>query len=149
LGRVKQPNLLSMMVVDTNVLLAAFRAEMSTHIVARRWLEEALQLGQAVCVPNCVQISFMRLATRQLGPLPAAPFPLVAQFLQAIAPFNDALPPELSVHAISLCERFGLAGDGTVDAWIAAHAIAINSPLVSFDRGFVKYAPTLQLVLLA
>jgi uncharacterized protein len=149
LGTVKQPNLRHIMVVDTNVLLAAFRAEMSTHIVARRWLEEALQLGHTLCVPNCVQISFMRLATRQLGPLPGAPLALAGQFLQAIAPFNDALPQELSTHALGLCARFGLAGDGTVDAWIAAHAIASNSPLVSFDRGFVKYAPTLQLVLLA
>lgn len=137
-----------MIVTDTNVLLAAFRAEMSAHSIARRWLEEALQLGQKICVPNCVQISFTRLATRQLGPLPAAPLALVTQFLQAIAPFNDAIPPELSVHALSLCTRFGLAGDGTVDAWIAAHAIALNAPLVSFDRGFLKYAPTLQVVML-
>ncbi len=137
------------MIVDTNVLLAAFRAEMSTHLVARRWLEEALQLGQGICIPNCVQISFTRLATRQLGPLPAAPLALAAQFLNAIAPHNDSLPPELSKHALGLCTRFGLTGDGTVDAWIAAHAIAVNAPLVSFDRGFLKYAPTLQLVLLA
>ena len=138
-----------MIVVDTNVLLAAFRAEMSTHIIARRWLEETLQVGQNICVPNCVQISFTRLATRQLGPLPAAPLALAMQFLQAIAPFNDALPSELSSHALILCARFGLAGDGTVDAWIAAHAIALNAPLVSFDRGFMKYTPTLQLVMLS
>lgn len=135
-----------MMVVDTNVLLAAFRAEMSTHIVARRWLEQALELGQNICVPNCVQISFLRLATRQLGPLPAAPLALAAQFLQVLAPLNDALPEELSAHALELCARFRLAGDGTVDAWIAAHAIALHAPLISFDRGFGKYAPALQLV---
>lgn len=38
---------------------------------------------------------------------------------------------------------------GTVDAWIAAHAIALNAPLVSFDRGFVRYTPTLQLLVLS
>ncbi len=138
-----------MIVADTNVLLAAFRAEMLTHAVARHWLEETLRLGQNICIPNCVQISFTRLATRQLGPLPGAPLGLAVQFLRAIAPFNDALPAELNAHALGLCARFGLAGDGTVDAWIAAHAIALNAPLVSFDRGFVKYAPTLQLVMLS
>ena len=55
----------------------------------------------------------------------------------------------LSYNRLSLCARFSLAGDGTVDAWIAAHAIALNAPLVSFDRGFVKFTPTLQLVSLS
>jgi predicted nucleic acid-binding protein len=137
-----------MIVTDTNVLLAAFRAEISAHSLARRWLEETMQQGQKICVPNCVQISFTRLATRRLGHLPAAPLALATQFLQAIAPFNDALPAELFTQALGLCARFGLVGDGSVDAWIAAHAIALNAPLVSFDRSFLKYSPSLQCVLL-
>lgn len=135
-----------MIVVDTNVLLAAFRAEMSAHIAARGWLEHALAQGQSLCIPNCIQISFIRLATRPLGPLPPAPLALAAQFLHALAPFNDAPPAQFSALALEQCARFGLSGDGTVDAWIATHAIAINAPLASFDRGFVKYAPSLRLI---
>lgn len=138
-----------MIVIDTNVLLAAFRAEISTHVSARRYLEQLLHTGQKTCIPNCVQISFIRLATRSLGPLPAAPLALATQYLMAFAPFNDAFPVDFGMQALGLCAHFGLAGDGTVDAWIAAHAIALNAPLASFDRGFVKYAPALQLVALS
>lgn len=87
-----------------------------------------------------MQISFIRLATRSLGSLPAAPLALATQYLLAFAPFNDAFPVDFGAQALGLCAYFGLAGDGTVDAWIAAHAIALNAPLASFDRGFVKYA---------
>lgn len=70
----------------------------------------------------------------------------MVRVLQAFAPFNDALPVDFGVQALKLCAHFGLAGDGTVEAWIAAHAIALNAPIASFDPGFVKYAPALQVV---
>lgn len=135
-----------MIIVDTNVLLAAFRADLPRHSEARGWILKALEAGERLCIPNVVQVSFLRLATRSLGPLPPAGLPQTTAFLDALSPFDESEPSGLRVLTLRLCERYRLAGDGTVDAWIAAHAISRKSPLVSFDRGFQKYAPELELV---
>lgn len=133
-----------MIIVDTNVLLAAFRAELPEHPQAYRWLTDTLAEGVDLVVPHTVQISFVRLATRSLGPLPAAPMATTIEFLRALDLGEDRHPPRLREIALALCQRYGLSGDGTVDAWIAGQALAMNAALASFDRGFAKYRPALR-----
>jgi uncharacterized protein len=128
-----------LIVVDTNVLLTAFRAEFPNHDRCRKWLEVNL-MSDRLCIPNVVQISFLRLATRSLGTFPAAPFESAQAFLESLAPFNDELPLDLTQQTLKLCEEFKLRGNGTVDAWIAAHAIALGGSLASLDDGFAKYS---------
>lgn len=135
-----------MIVVDTNVLLAAFRADLPRHAEARRWMLQCIADGKRFCIPNVVQISFLRLATRSLGPLPPAGLAQAAAFLDALGPFDEAEPACLRRLTLQLCDQYRLSGDGTVDAWIAAHAISRGSPLASFDREFLKYLPTLTLI---
>lgn len=132
------------MVVDTNVLLAAFRVELDQHALARAWLTRQLADGTDLIVPNVVRVSFVRLATRSLGPFPGAPLEKAAAFLDAIARVDHLSPADLTSRTLSLCVEHRLSGDGSVDAWIAAHAIAAGLPLVSFDRGFAKFRPQLD-----
>jgi predicted nucleic acid-binding protein len=133
-------------VVDTNILLAAFRADLPRHREARSWVLQKLTEGENFCIPNVVQVSFLRLSTRSLGPLPPAGLTQAAAFLDALSPFDESDPAQLRQLAIRLCDQYRLSGDGTVDAWIAAHAIARAVPLASFDRGFLKYQPTLSVM---
>lgn len=135
-----------MIVIDTNVLLAAFRAELASHQVARQWLEAQLDQGEVLHLPIVVRVAFLRLSTRTLGPIPPAPLANAAHFLTSL-PTTDAVPPsDLTMRVLGLCQQHRLSSDGTVDAWIAAEAMALGAALATFDRGFAKYAPTLHLL---
>jgi predicted nucleic acid-binding protein len=128
-----------LIVVDSNFLLTAFRAEFLNPDRCRKWLEVNL-MADRLCIPNVVQISFFRLATRALGTFSAAPVESAQAFLESLAPFNDELPLDLTQHALKLCQHFMLRGNGTVDAWIAAHAIALGGSLATLDDGFSRYS---------
>lgn len=135
-----------MIVVDTNVLLTGFRAELKQHDTGRAWLCQQLDAGVELLVPNVVRVSFLRLATRVLGPFPAAPLTAAGEFLNYINASEPPSPSDLTTLALELCQRHRLSGDGSVDAWIAAHALALDIPLASFDRGFAKFAPSLRVI---
>lgn len=135
-----------MIVLDTNVLLVAFRAELHGHKEVHDWLQRQLNEGVELRVPMAVQIAFIRLATRRLGSFPPAPLALAASFLGTVAQIEAPNPPNTAAHALTLCQAHGLAGDGTVDAWIAAYALCLDAPLATLDQGFAKYGPALRLI---
>ena len=63
-----------MIVVDVNVLLAAFRADHVHHARARPWLERTLEAGVRIIVPDLVWVGFLRLVTNShIFDVPATP----------------------------------------------------------------------------
>ncbi len=135
-----------MIILDTNVLLVAFRAELRGHDIVRGWLQQQMSERIELRVPAAAQIAFVRLATRRLGPFQPAPLSLAASFLAAVSPLEATAPKDAPMRALALCETHRLAGDGTVDAWIAAYALCVNAPLATLDQGFAKYAPALNVI---
>src|SRR5690606_35149232 len=49
--------------LDVNVVLAAFRQDHAHHSLARPWLERTISTGTGILVPDAVWVGFVRLAT--------------------------------------------------------------------------------------
>lgn len=133
-----------MILLDTNLLLYAFRPEFAEHEQARRWMTDQINSGEIFVLHPLAFAAFLRLSTRQLGPLQPAPVELAIQFLVAL---DAARVPEAPNHErvlARLCATHGLHGDGIVDAWLAAFAITHGMHLASHDKAFARFAPELE-----
>lgn len=87
---------------------------------------------------------FLRLSTRQLGPLSPAPVELSIRFLAALDGSRIAEAQNHDRVLARLCAAHGIQGDGIVDAWLAAFAITHGMLLASHDKGFARFAPELE-----
>ncbi len=132
-----------MLLLDANILIYAFREELPQHANARAWLLDALSEREAIGVSTPVEIAFLRLTTKPLGPLNAATWEATWSFLtvlfgrrtsRRVAP--GARHPELLDR---LARRYGLQGDGLVDGWLAALALEQDATFVSADHGFSRF----------
>lgn len=142
------------MLPDTNVLVAAFRADHPHHAVAVRWLQGALDSAansQRLLLPMAVISGFLRLVTN-------------------VKIFHDASTPEHAVEFIdwltdapgasllsdaqewpefrALVLGKNLVGNHIPDAWLASLAISLGEPFASFDKGFSRLLPRSLLTLL-
>jgi hypothetical protein len=130
-----------MIVLDANVLIYAFRAELPQHVRVRGWLDVARSLEPLLLHPLAAA-AFLRLTTKPLGPLPAAPVGQAVAFLKAIVPQAPAAPmgehPAHLATLLRLAEGLGLAGDRINDLWLAAFALTHGLGLASTDRGFSR-----------
>ncbi len=128
-----------MIVLDANVLIYAFRAELPQHVRVRRWLEAA-RSREPLFLHPLAAAAFLRLTTKPLGPLPAAPVGQAVAFLNAIAPQAPAVPigehPAHLATLLRLADVLGLADERINDLWLAAFALTHGLALASADRGF-------------
>lgn len=143
------------MLPDTNVLVAAYRADHAHHSVASAWLQRYLEdagAGQSLLLlPMPVISGFMRLTTNPKI------FPQVSPPAHAIE-FIDWLLEDPKVNLIGKSSEWTvfrqlvlekqLAANHIPDAWLAALAISFNAPFVTFDKGFRQLLPRSLLVLL-
>jgi toxin-antitoxin system PIN domain toxin len=130
-------------VVDVNVLLAAFRADHAHHPVAKPWLDAALEAGTALLVPDLVWVGFVRLVTNthifDVPSTPAEAFGFVdavcaTPSYSGIAGFDDGLTRFRD-------EVLGSDAWGNLvpDAYLVAIARAHAAPVASFDRDFRRF----------
>jgi toxin-antitoxin system PIN domain toxin len=136
-----------MTLIDANLLIYAFRAELPHHAVVNAWLRHEIQTGTEFFLHPVAVAAFLRLTTKVLGPLPAAPMSAAMNFLAALHPIVPALLPEDAAHleiARRLAERHRIAGDGCNDLWLAAFAIRHHLILASADTGFARFQPELN-----
>ena len=142
------------MLPDTNVLVAAFRADHPHHAVAARWLEGAVNsadTSQRLLLPMAVISGFLLLVTN------------VKIFLDASTPeqaveFIDWLTDAPGVSLLGDAQAWTefrtlvlgkkLAGNHIPDAWLASLAISLGEPFASFDKGFSRLLPRNLLTLL-
>lgn len=128
-----------MIIPDANVLIYAFRKELPLHEPACAWLQDALAGGEMVGLAVPVELAFLRLMTKPLGALPAAPWATAWAFVLALS----SLPNVRRIHAghrhaalfSDLCANTG-AGDAVTDLYIAALALENQATLISADKGF-------------
>ena len=135
------------MLPDTNVLVAAYRADHPHHATAVAWLEASLNEGkdrQPLLLPMPVISGFVRLVTH------AKIFSEASSSSQAIE-FIDWLLDHSCVRVLS--ETFEwpefrslvldkeLAGNHISDAWLAGLSISLSERFVTFDKGFRQLLP--------
>jgi uncharacterized protein len=142
------------MIPDVNVLVAAFRADHPHHLTAAAWLKTTLRDatdGQKVLLSMHVLAGFLRIVTNPkvfLDPTPSA---------QAMD-FVDWLLEDANAHLVdtgaewsqmrSLIIDKKLVGNQIPDAQLAALALKLGEPFVTFDKGFRQLLPRSLLTLI-
>lgn len=132
-----------MIVVDVNVLLAAFRADHAHHPMARPWLERTLSGNDSVLVPDLAWVGFLRLVTNthifDVPSTPAEAFEFVdavcaADAYAGIPGLNDGLAAFRD--AVLDADAWG---NLIPDAYLASVALTHAAPIASFDRDFRRF----------
>lgn len=131
-----------MILLDANVLIYAFRKELPQHERVRDWLIRTVA-RDSIGVPVISELAFLRLSTKPLGPIAAAPWDQTWSFLEALLarPHVFRISPG-SRHPnffADLMERHALVGDETSDAWLAALALEQDARFATADRGFRRF----------
>ena len=134
------------MIPDVNVLVAAFRADHSSHEAARAWLSQARN--------DCAQgrETLARLVTN------SRVFANPDSVEDAVAFLDVVLEsPGVELRACgdewpllrNMLLTLGLQGNLVTDAWIASTVQALSEHLVTFDRDFTRLLPARDLTLLS
>jgi toxin-antitoxin system PIN domain toxin len=131
-------------VLDVNVLLAAYRADHAHHEVVKPWFDKTLVPGADIVVPDLVWIGFLRIVTNNHV------FEVPSTLAEAFS-FVDAVtgsPAYVSVPGVGgiwdvvreIATEADARGNLVPDAYIAAVALAHGAPVASMDRDFRRFA---------
>ena len=132
-----------MIVLDVNVLLAAFRADHAHHPLARPWLESTLSSGTPILVPDFAWVGFVRLVTNiHIFEVPSTPAEAF-EFVDSIC----SMPSYTGIPGLSdgltafreLVLESDAWGNLIPDAYLASVARAHAAPIASFDRDFRRF----------
>lgn len=133
-----------MVVVDANVLLHAVNDESPSHVVARDWLDSALDGADTVGLAWVALLAFVRISTRPgIYPRPLSPadaMDVVEGWLSRPSAVVIEPTPRHAAVLRGLLEGVGTAGNLTTDAHLAALAWEHKAEVVSFDRDFQRFA---------
>jgi toxin-antitoxin system PIN domain toxin len=129
-----------MTLVDANLLIYAFRQELPQHAASRKWL---LELPGPLGIPTLCEVAFLRLVTKRLGHLEAAPWSAAWEFLTRLLSRPGVRRIQPGQRHSEIFSRLVIAnqitGDSLVDVWIAACALENQATLASVDRGFARF----------
>jgi toxin-antitoxin system PIN domain toxin len=134
---------MSVVIVDVNILVAAFASGHAFHDAARKWLTEALDSG-GVGAPDVVWSGFMRIVTNPRIVAPAASWSEVRAFMDAVryhrGYLNDirGMKTPLQIFEV-LCQSTGTLSGQVSDAYIAQVAIDHNAAVATWDKDFAAY----------
>lgn len=133
-----------MLVLDVNVVVAAFRDDHVHHAVARQWFDALLAGAEPFSVPMVVWGSFLRLTTnRRSFPVPT-PLSEAFAFVDAVSAHPRHLWLDAGAQHLELlrriCEDADATGDLMPDAVIAAIALEHGAVVASFDRDFARFS---------
>lgn len=133
-----------MKLVDANVLIYAVNKDAPRHSASRDWLDGALSGNATVAFAWVALLAFLRLTTsRRLFPVPLSPQDALRQaedwLVQPSAVIVEPTSRHLSIVR-DLLESLGTGGNLVNDAHLAALAIEHRCEVVSYDRGFSRFA---------
>lgn len=131
-----------MILLDVNVVLAAFRQDHTHHAAARPWLERVLDAGTGILVPDAVWVGFVRLVTNtHIFEVPSTP----AEAFDFVTALSDS-PGYARVAGLESVADFRSTALGSdawgnliPDAYLAAVALSHAVPVASFDRDFRRF----------
>ncbi|WP_022885577.1 TA system VapC family ribonuclease toxin [Glaciibacter superstes] len=132
-----------MIVLDVNVLLAAFRADHPHHPQVRPWSDQVFTTGDGIAVPDFVWVGFLRLVTStHIFEVPSTVEEAFA-FTEAVvtSPSYRSVPGLTDgLDIFKETATAGQARDNLIpDAYIAAVARAHSCPVVTLDRDFRRF----------
>jgi toxin-antitoxin system PIN domain toxin len=133
-----------MQIPDVNVLLSAYYEELPGHSAARKWLDQAVTGDEGLGLADIVLNGFIRIGTDTR--VFQRPLTLVQAF-----DYCEEITGAASVVAIhpgashwATYRRLAVARravrGGLTDAYLAALALENDSSMVTFDRGFGRFA---------
>jgi uncharacterized protein len=129
--------------LDTNVLIAAFRPDHVEHRELKRGLESRLTQPSSVTFPHLVEIAFLRIVSHPKIFRQPSTFEEANAFLEAIrtsGAFEElSVLPGLRKVLAELAKKLRLAGNDVNDAYLAAITIDSGVRLVSTDEGFHRF----------
>lgn len=129
--------------LDANLLIYAFREDFPEHQTAHGWLTKKIA-SERVGLPLLSEMAFLRLSTKPLGHLSAAPWSDAWGFITALLANSNVRRVQPGVRHPEifhgLVEDYNLAGNAIVDAWLAALAIDQGATLASADKGFARFS---------
>lgn len=132
-----------MILLDTNVALAAHRADHPHHDGVMPWFADLTSGDEQFTVPDVVWASFVRIATSaRIFEVPT-PIGDAFAFLRAVRgqPNHIAIVSTESHVAIfeEVCQRYDVSGDLVPDAYLVAIASELGASIASFDRDFARF----------
>lgn len=132
-----------MILLDVNIPVTAFRADLDRHKIARTWLEDLVQRQEPFTVPDEVWSGFLRIVTnRRIFDVPT-PRDEAFEFVASVRSQPGYVPVSPGPRRLEIFQRLSEAGDAKgdliPDAFLAALAIEQGGILVSFDRDFARF----------
>lgn len=132
-----------MILVDVNVLVAAFHDGAPDHARYRDWLDDVVLSPGPFGVSELVLSGFIRVATHPGIFDPPAPIEVALAFANALRSQPNAVivapgPRHWAIFT-SLCETAGAKGNLVPDAYLAALAIESGSEWITTDRDFSRF----------
>lgn len=132
-----------MILVDTNILVYAFRRDAERHVEFSDWLERALAEESTFGYTELVFSSFLRIVTHPKVFAKPSGIKEAFAFTEALRKQPNAIrvAPDTGHWEIfqRLCMAAGAKGNLIPDAYLAALAIESGSTWVTADRGFARY----------
>lgn len=132
-----------MLIPDLNLLLYATNTDAPLHASAGAWWREALAGSEPVGVAPVVAFGFVRLTThprvftRPLSVVDAIKTLRAWLALPGVTPLTSDLR-HLEI-TLALLQGAGAAGNLTIDAQLAAHAIQQDATLLTTDTDFLRF----------
>jgi uncharacterized protein len=132
-----------MLLVDANVLIYAFRRDLSQHTTAKRWLERKLSADEPLELLAVSELAFFRITTNRRAFAQPSTFEEALRFIDAVrsCPIVSELHPGPEHRSIfvRLARDYHLTWNDLSDAFVAAAAIEAGAILASADRGFARF----------
>lgn len=132
-----------MFLLDANVLIYAFREDSPHHTACRAWLQDVLEGGATVLVPDLVEVALLRICTHPTLGAAAAPTEAVFTFLRDLHTLPNCERVGLDEDSFALYERLcgelPLRGNDMNDLYLAALALRHGAVLASVDQGFSRF----------
>jgi len=128
---------------DVNILVYAYRAELTMHTLCREWMESQINGTKPFAMSELIMSAFLRLVTNRKIFKTPAPLAEAIMFTQAIRQSECCVmvAPGVNHWVIftELCQAIGAMGNDIPDAYFAALAIESNCTWVSSDKGFSRF----------
>lgn len=129
-----------MIVLDVNVLVAAYVTGHAFHKAAHSFLRDALKTG-GVGIPDVVWSGFVRTVTNPAIAQPVATWPEIRAFVSAVQRHPGYEPSIRTLTSpvdsfLILCQAGHARRNKVSDAYIAAIAIDHNASVATWDSDF-------------
>ena len=132
-----------MTIIDANVLLYAYDADVPQHKAASQWLKKLLESGETIGLPWLSIWAFIRIGTNpriSITPMTAPQaFGIVSEWLAQPGVVLIGPGPLHAQILERLVSGFGATGPRVTDAVLAALAIEHGASLASADQDFRRF----------